>query len=230
MTAPDWASVLHLASEWDFPSIRELAIQSFTPSASDVDKVVLGHRYRFEEWLLPGYTGLVERKEPLTLEEGMRLTVEDIISINKAREEIRAASSSASTGKIEMSQDIYCQYCCCTHMYTYDSTRTTTKWQGPSNLSHHCIQNAKPPTITSNSPPSSTLPSTAAISQKVKTLIPRSSLSYVPGSPTHCDLVLIRLSVQFLKAMIQIQCRLSAFRSHPCAGRRIRKRKRIRRT
>ncbi|EIM90917.1 uncharacterized protein STEHIDRAFT_22037, partial [Stereum hirsutum FP-91666 SS1] len=89
MAAPAWASVLHLASEWNFPSIRELAIRSFTPSASDVDKVVLGHRYRFEEWLLPGYTGLVERKEPLTLAEGTRLGMEDVVSINKARENIR---------------------------------------------------------------------------------------------------------------------------------------------
>ncbi|EIM82304.1 uncharacterized protein STEHIDRAFT_40441, partial [Stereum hirsutum FP-91666 SS1] len=87
-SATAWAAVLHLATLWDFPSIRELAIECFTPSASDVDKVVLGHRYGHEEWLLPGYTGLCGRKEPLTREEGAKLGVDDVVAITQVREKI----------------------------------------------------------------------------------------------------------------------------------------------
>ncbi|EIM84725.1 uncharacterized protein STEHIDRAFT_112299 [Stereum hirsutum FP-91666 SS1] len=99
-SAKAWASVLHLASIWEFPSIRQLAIESFEPSATDVDKVVLGHKYGHHEWLLPGYSGLVAREEPLTIEEGTRLGVRDVVDINNAREKIRALSTLLS--KIEM--------------------------------------------------------------------------------------------------------------------------------
>lgn len=190
MTAAAWASVLHLASQWDFPSIQELAIQSFTPSASDVDKVVLGHRYGFEGWLLPGYTGLVERKEPLTPEEGMRLGVEDVVLINKAREELREASLSALMAtRIEISQDITCP-CGTKNIYTHDGTQSTIRCKGAPNF--QCSYNVALATFTSKLPPPA-LPSAAEISQQVKTLIPRSSLSYVPAPLTHCGFALTRL-------------------------------------
>lgn len=203
MAAPAWASVLHLASEWNFPSIRELAIRSFTPSASDVDKVVLGHRYRFEEWLLPGYTGLVERKEPLTLAEGTRLGMEDVVSINKARENIRTTNSRAPVRKNEITQDIYCQYCRQKNTYTSDGTQSTTGCKGTTG--YQCTYNVTLATITSKPTPPAALPSTAEISQKVKTLIPRSSLSYVPAPLTHCGFVLTRLSKQALRIVTWIR-------------------------
>lgn len=198
MAAPAWASVLHLASEWNFPSIRELAIQSFTPSASDVDKVVLGHRYRFEEWLLPGYTGLVERKEPLTLAEGTRLGIEDVVSINKARENIREASLNAAMPKIEIFQDIRCPSCGYTCNYISDGTQSTTKCPGSNGRG--CSYNGQVTLATFTAKlPAPVLPSTDEISQKVKTLIPRSSLSYVPSPLTHCGFALTRLSKQALR-------------------------------
>lgn len=202
MAAPAWASVLHLASEWNFPSIRELAIQSFTPSASDVDKVVLGHRYRFEEWLLPGYTGLVERKEPLTLAESTRLGMEDVVSINMARENIRATNSRAPEREIKITQEIYCQYCRQTCTYTSDGIQQTTDCMGYSgSYGRSCtsIVNLATRATSSDSPLPSVLPSTAEIRQKVKTLIPRSSLSYVPAPLTHYGFVLTRLSKQALR-------------------------------
>lgn len=183
MTAASWASVLHLASQWNFPSIQELAIQSFTPSASDVDKVVLGHRYRFEQWLLPGYTGLVERKEPLTPDEGMRLGVEDVVSINKAREELREASLSALMATpVEISQDATCPSCGSRNAYTHDGTQSTTKCKSANG--RNCPYNVTLALFTSKLPPL-VLPSTTEIRQKVKALVPRSSLSYVPAPLTH---------------------------------------------
>ncbi|EIM82231.1 uncharacterized protein STEHIDRAFT_102727 [Stereum hirsutum FP-91666 SS1] len=173
-SAAAWASVLHLATEWDFPSIRNLAIKNFTPSASDVDKIVLGHRYRFEEWLLPGYTGLCERKEPLTPEEGDRLEKQDIIAIARVREELRSNASAAEP--IEMTQSIRCQSCNTTHNYSFNNTQTSLPCQ--TNYYGNC-QSIPLPVIKPRSSSSPSLPDTAAITKKVRSLIPRSTLQYV---------------------------------------------------
>lgn len=61
---------------------------------------MLGHKYGHHEWLLPGYSGLVAREEPVTFDEGERLGMRDVVDINNAREKIRALSTLLS--KIEM--------------------------------------------------------------------------------------------------------------------------------
>lgn len=174
LSAAGWASVLHLASEWNFPSIRDLAIKNFTPSASDVDKVVFGHRYKFEEWLLPGYTGLCERKEPLTLAEAMRLGMEDVVAINEAREAIRNTAEPQPTPTIKMTQELRCPrgY---TYNYSFDSTQNTTSCL----CGYGC--SIKLPTITST-PPSVSSASKDTV-EKVKLHIPRHSFraKYVPS-------------------------------------------------
>lgn len=166
-SAKAWASVPHLASIWDFPSIRELAIESFEPSATDVDKVVLGHKYGHHEWLLPGYSGLVAREEPLTMEEGTRLGMRDVVDINNAREKIRALST--PPGKIEMTQSLRCPLNH-TDTYTFDSTMafilcTNSFCQGSINL----------PSLTTPTPADQSLPAMSIIADKVKKLIPRSN-------------------------------------------------------
>lgn len=90
-----WHDVLRLATEWKFASIRELAIDRLGPIVSDVDKVVFGHAYKVDGWVMQGYMQLVERENPITCEEGNRLGVKNLAAIAAAREEVQTTMALA---------------------------------------------------------------------------------------------------------------------------------------
>ncbi|KZP17559.1 hypothetical protein FIBSPDRAFT_830342 [Athelia psychrophila] len=85
-TTAQWTSVLHLAAKWGFESIQLLAIDKLTATAIHIDKIVLGRRYGISDWLPGAYEAVCTRADPLTVEEGMKLGVEDIIKISAARQ------------------------------------------------------------------------------------------------------------------------------------------------
>ncbi|KZP11399.1 hypothetical protein FIBSPDRAFT_800245, partial [Athelia psychrophila] len=85
-TTAQWTSVLHLAAKWGFESIQFLAIDNLTASAIPVDKIVLGRRYGISDWLPGAYEAVCTRADPLTVEEGMKLGMEDAIRISAARQ------------------------------------------------------------------------------------------------------------------------------------------------
>ncbi|KZP28777.1 hypothetical protein FIBSPDRAFT_1039501 [Athelia psychrophila] len=85
-TTSQWTSVLHLAAKWGFESIQLLVIDKLTATAIPVDKIVLGRKYGISDWLHGAYEAVCMRANPLTVEEGMKLGVEDIIRISAARQ------------------------------------------------------------------------------------------------------------------------------------------------
>ncbi|KZP19786.1 hypothetical protein FIBSPDRAFT_862262 [Athelia psychrophila] len=85
-TTAQWTSVLHLAAKWGFESVQLLAIDNLAATAIPVDKIVLGRRYGISDWLAGAYEAVCTRADPLTVEEGMKLGVEDIIKISAARQ------------------------------------------------------------------------------------------------------------------------------------------------
>ncbi|KZP14476.1 hypothetical protein FIBSPDRAFT_704980, partial [Athelia psychrophila] len=85
-TTPQWTSILHLAAKWGFESIQLLAIDNLTASAIPVDKIVLGRRYGISDWLPGAYEAVCTRADPLSIEEGMKLGMEDAIRISAARQ------------------------------------------------------------------------------------------------------------------------------------------------
>ncbi|KZP15345.1 hypothetical protein FIBSPDRAFT_750386, partial [Athelia psychrophila] len=85
-TTAQWISVLHLAAEWDFTNIKLLAIDNLTENATPIDKIVLGRRYGITDWLPGAYEAVCTRADPLNLEEGRRLGVEDTVRISAARQ------------------------------------------------------------------------------------------------------------------------------------------------
>ena len=103
-TTVQWASILHLAAKWGFESIKLLAIDNLTANAVPVDKIVLGRRYEISEWLPGAYEAVCTREDPLTVEEGMKLGVEDIIKISAARQAYGYAKSRFETKYL--SQDL----------------------------------------------------------------------------------------------------------------------------
>lgn len=80
-------SILHLADKWSFQSIKTLAIAKIAPIASSMDKIVIGRQYAVTAWLTNAYQAVCVRPDALTLEEGRRLGIDDIIRINSIRQE-----------------------------------------------------------------------------------------------------------------------------------------------
>ncbi|KAA1470535.1 hypothetical protein DENSPDRAFT_742471, partial [Dentipellis sp. KUC8613] len=88
-TVEGWTSVLRLSTKWSFSSIRTLATGALQRIASSVDKVVLGRTYDIGAWLRPNLVALCDREQPLTMDEGLRLGVRDVILITSVRESLR---------------------------------------------------------------------------------------------------------------------------------------------
>src|SRR5882762_2998724 len=88
-TVKGWSSILKLATQWGFTSIRELSVDALGRIASPVERLALAHAYDIDEWLLPAYSSLCQRAEPLTTEEGRRIGVDDVVLISQVRECMR---------------------------------------------------------------------------------------------------------------------------------------------
>jgi hypothetical protein len=82
----EWTSILKLAVKWNFQSIEVVAVKQLGPITSPIDKIVLGRTYNIVEWLPTAYGDICRRKDALTLEEGMRLGMEDVIKITTMRQ------------------------------------------------------------------------------------------------------------------------------------------------
>jgi len=78
---------LDLASKWNFKSVRALAIKQLGPIALPIDKIVVGRKHQIDEWLGDAYRSVCMRPDPLTLEEGIRLGMDDVIKISAIRHE-----------------------------------------------------------------------------------------------------------------------------------------------
>lgn len=86
ITVAEWASILDLATEWKFESIRVLAIDKLALIASPVDRIVFGRKYQIPGWLTDAYQVICSRLDPLTVEEGMRLGIRDTVKISAIRQ------------------------------------------------------------------------------------------------------------------------------------------------
>jgi hypothetical protein len=82
----EWTSILDLAAKWKFQSIKALALKQLLPIISPIDKLVLGRRHGITGWLPDAYSAICGRKDALTLEEGLRLGMEDVIKISALRQ------------------------------------------------------------------------------------------------------------------------------------------------
>ncbi|KZT08722.1 uncharacterized protein LAESUDRAFT_757437 [Laetiporus sulphureus 93-53] len=88
-TVEEWASVLNLATKWEFVVLRDLAIARLSQLASPVERILLARSYDVSQWIAPAYFELCKRDEPLTLGEGERLGMKDVILLSEIRQSIR---------------------------------------------------------------------------------------------------------------------------------------------
>ncbi|KAF8583081.1 hypothetical protein K439DRAFT_1634745 [Ramaria rubella] len=84
-----WTSILRLATMWEMAEIRAVAMRLLGQIHDPFMKVTLGRQYGHQPWIKEGFMMLCLRPEPLTVEEGVQLTKEDVIACAAAREEIR---------------------------------------------------------------------------------------------------------------------------------------------
>ena len=88
-TLDEWTSVLALATQWLFEGHRQRAITRLSHLGSAIDRIVLARRYDVPGWREDAYYQLCVRDEALTLEEGHRLGMEDVILLAELRQRIR---------------------------------------------------------------------------------------------------------------------------------------------
>jgi len=82
----EWTSILTLAIQWNFQSIKNLAIDRLSSIASPVEQIMLGRRFNILEWLGNAYAQVCWRNEALTIEEGQLLGIKDVVKIAAIRQ------------------------------------------------------------------------------------------------------------------------------------------------
>lgn len=82
----EWTSILTLAIQWNFQSIKNLAIDHLSSIASPVEQIMLGRRFNILEWLGNAYAQVCWRNEALTIEEGQLLGIKDVVKIAAIRQ------------------------------------------------------------------------------------------------------------------------------------------------
>ncbi|KIJ63369.1 hypothetical protein HYDPIDRAFT_65515, partial [Hydnomerulius pinastri MD-312] len=84
----EWSSVLKLATLWEFEGIRRAAIGALPKCPiTPVDKLVLAREYNIKEWLLPAINELVQRPNPIGVEDVARLGLDFALKILAVREQ-----------------------------------------------------------------------------------------------------------------------------------------------
>ncbi|KIK16403.1 hypothetical protein PISMIDRAFT_44678, partial [Pisolithus microcarpus 441] len=83
-----WTSVLKLSTEWNFRRPRQAAVDALRREASAVDRVVLSQRYKVEELFLPALNELVQRSDPITMEEAVQMGLDIGFKLACVREEV----------------------------------------------------------------------------------------------------------------------------------------------
>ena len=91
----EWTSILKLAHQWKFAAIKELAVRELELLTIEaVPKIVIYHTYEIDRTLLiPSYTVLTTREEPISIIEGKELGLETSLHLARAREIARGPKS-----------------------------------------------------------------------------------------------------------------------------------------
>ncbi|KAF9228491.1 hypothetical protein BS17DRAFT_805941 [Gyrodon lividus] len=93
-----WLVILRLASRWEFPEVRQLAIRQLEDlPLLPVEKIVTYREHNVDtHLLLPSYMALCKSTTPLSLSDARLLTMETVIKLIEARE--RALLHAAASG------------------------------------------------------------------------------------------------------------------------------------
>lgn len=77
--------------------------------ASPVDKIVLGRKYGMDTFLFRALVELCQRNESLTIEEGRRMGVDDVIRIDQVRQAVRTSRKKITDASTEAAiKEFFC--------------------------------------------------------------------------------------------------------------------------
>ncbi|KAJ7104586.1 hypothetical protein C8R43DRAFT_819767, partial [Mycena crocata] len=95
-TVEDWSTILELAHRWEFAEVKSLAVRELEKlELGDIARIVLYRKFQVDEaYLIPRYVALCERPELLTVDEGLKLGMEIVIALSRARECARSPDPS----------------------------------------------------------------------------------------------------------------------------------------
>ena len=92
-----WSAILRLAHLWNFPKVKELAVQEMDKlRIAPVKKVLMARKYEVDpkyQWLEKAFTALGVRDAPISKAEGEKLGLDDVVLLAELRERIRKRRS-----------------------------------------------------------------------------------------------------------------------------------------
>ncbi|EIW64163.1 uncharacterized protein TRAVEDRAFT_158128 [Trametes versicolor FP-101664 SS1] len=91
-TLEQWTSVLRLTHIYEFEAHHALAVKRLAVLAPPIDRLLLSRQYDVPEWLEDAYYELCIREPSLTLEEGARLGLPEVVRIADLRQAIRVSA------------------------------------------------------------------------------------------------------------------------------------------
>jgi len=89
-TVYDWTTLLSVARKFSMQKIRDLAIDRLALIATPAEKVELANDYSIEDWLVPAFTDLCLKLEPLSIDDGYRLGIDGVIKLQEMQTEIKS--------------------------------------------------------------------------------------------------------------------------------------------
>ncbi|CAE6389106.1 unnamed protein product, partial [Rhizoctonia solani] len=82
-----------LANMWNFSALRAYLLPLAEKNLGDVDKIALAGEFGIKNWLAPAHIHLVQREEPLTTAEAIKLPIDSVLLISRMRERYQAGNS-----------------------------------------------------------------------------------------------------------------------------------------
>ncbi|EUC54163.1 BTB/POZ domain protein [Rhizoctonia solani AG-3 Rhs1AP] len=101
-----------LAHMWNFTELRTYLLPYLEEGLDDVDKIVYAREFDVKEWIIPAYTKLYRRAEPLNSEEAEKLGFKTAMLIFRLREEKYLVTDQRCCGRTMHAQSqLYCGSC-----------------------------------------------------------------------------------------------------------------------
>jgi len=98
-TLEDWTSVLRLASLWEFPRVREHAIKKLSKlDMSPTHKISIARQFHVPGWELPALNQLVQRPEPMNMDDVQSLGIDTVLKLSALRESLVEVQSISTYG------------------------------------------------------------------------------------------------------------------------------------
>jgi len=91
LSSQEWETVLKLANQWQFDTVRATAIRALQPIISNLspqEAIVKGRQYDVVKWLFDGVLIMARRAEPIREEDVKVIGIHDALKIAHVREEM----------------------------------------------------------------------------------------------------------------------------------------------